>query len=223
MANNKKRIDKIIYRRIILFVFSTALYRWVVLHIIPYIRLTCYYTSFRGWRYMRGYKLLELGNFILTNDKWKLTGFLIPGEWTHAALCVTRDSEFEIAEMTHTNFTRSTFFDLCKEATRVSIWECPNWDSEYIHNVLIPTCLSFKNTKYDVKFEQGTKALACSEIVFESDKERRMGASDEDILGLGILYVSPTGLSKAANVRCKWDSDEETQPVWDEEIQMETT
>lgn len=172
---------------------------------------------------MRGYKHLEPGNFILTNDKWKLTGFLIPGVWTHGALCVTRDSEFEVAEMTHTNFTRSTFFDLCKEATRVSIWEGTTWDHDYVHQVIIPTCLSFKNTPYDVKNEKGIAALNCSEMIFEADKEKRLGASDEDILGLGIPYVSPTGLSKATYARCKWDSDDETQPTWDDEIQMETS
>jgi len=163
---------------------------------------------------MRGYKYLEPGNFILTNDKWKLTGFLIPGEWTHAAFCLYKNSEFEIAEMTHTDFTRSTFYDICKESTRVTIWECVDWDQEYINEVLIPTCLSFQNTPYDVKFEQGPKALSCSEMIPEMDKQKRLKVSNEDILGLGMLYVSPTGLSKAKNIRCKWDSDNEVPPCW---------
>jgi len=203
-------VKKIIYRKAILMLFETRLWSWLLLDIIPYIRFTCYYTSFPGWKYMRGYRHLEAGNFILTIDKWKLTGLLIPG-WDHAGLCINKGHEFEIAEMTHTNFTKSTFFDLCKTSTRVSIWECPGWDWDYIYQVIIPTCLSFENTPFDVKLEKGIKALACSEMVFESDPERRMGASDEDILGLGIPYVSPTGLSKAKNVRCKWDSNNEVQ------------
>ena len=204
-------VKKIIYRKAILMLFESELYRWLVLKVFPYVRFTCYYTSFRGWKYMRGYRHLEAGNFILTNDKWKLTGLLIPGEWSHGALCINKGGEFEIAEMTHTNFTKSTFFDLCKEATRVSIWECLDWDLEYIYQVLIPTCLSFEGTPYDIRLEQGPKALYCSELIVESDKKKRLKASDEDIMGLGMPYVSPTGLSKAENVRCKWDSNNETQ------------
>jgi hypothetical protein len=171
---------------------------------------------------MRGYKLLQPGDIILTNDAWKLTSFLIPGQWTHAALCVTRDSEFEIAEMTHTNFTRSTFFDLCKEATRVMILRCQEWDAEYIPKV-IQKCLSFSRAQYDIRFCQGPEALYCSELIVESDFEHRLKASNEDILGLGMPYVSPTGISLADNVVVIWDSDNEIQPCWDEEIQMDTT
>lgn len=203
-------IKKTIYRKLIVILFETKLYRWLLLSVIPYIRFTCYYTSFRGWKYQRGYRHLQTGDIVLTNDKWKLTSLLIPGEWSHAALCIDKEHECEIAEMTHNNFTLSTFFDVCKEATRVSIWECPAWDPDYIYQVVIPTCLSFEKTPYDIRFEQGLAALGCSEMVFESDKEKRLGASDEDILGLGMPYVSPTGLSKAKHIRCKWDSDAET-------------
>lgn len=210
------------YRKIILWMFEARIYSWLLLHVIPYVRFTVYYTSFRGWRYQRGYKLLQPGDIILTNDSWKLTSFLIPGVWTHAALCVTRDSEFEIAEMTHTNFTRSTFFDICKEATRVAIFRCQEWDAAYIKKV-IAKCLSFQKCKYDISFSQGPESLYCSELIIESDFEHRLKASNEDIHGLGMLYVSPTGISKATNIRKVWDSDDETQPTWDDEIQMETT
>jgi len=124
--------------------------------------------------------------------------------------------------MTHTDFTRSTFFDLCKEATRVAILRCPNWDAEYTPRV-IQRCLSFGKVKYDIMFDQGPEALYCSELIIESDFEHRLKASNEDIQGLGMLYVSPTGISLAENVIVVWDSDNETQPLWDEEIQMETT
>ena len=159
---------------------------------------------------MRGYKHLQPGDIILTNDAWKLTSFLIPGVWTHAALCVTKGSEFEIAEMTHTDFTRSTFFDLCKESTRVAILRCPDWDTEYIPKV-IQKCLSFGKVKYDIMFSQGPEALYCSELIIESDCEHRLKASNEDIQGLGMLYVSPTGISLAENVIVVWDSDNETK------------
>lgn len=201
---------KRLFRKAILWMMESSVYEWLLLHIVPYIRFTLYYTSFKGWQYQRGYKHLTPGDIVLTNDRWKLTSFLIPGEWTHAALCVNKGTEFEIAEMTHTNYTKSTFFDLCKEATRVAIFRCQEWDSEYINKV-VEKCMTFKNITYDVCFEQGPKSLYCSELVIESDFEHRLKASNEDIMGLGMPYVSPTGISRACNIVKVWDSNDEVK------------
>jgi len=167
-----------------------------------------YYTSFRGWKYHRGYKLLMPGDFLLSCDKWKLTTILIPGIWAHAALCVAKDGCFEIAEMTHLDFTKSTFFDFCRESTRVAIYRCDAWDMAYIPKV-IETCLSFENAVYDTFFEYGVKALYCSELVVSSDPEKRLKYNDEDCLGLGMKYISPSGLAKSKNITLIWDSDAE--------------
>jgi hypothetical protein len=195
-------------RRLVLHIMDSRIYEYTVLNIIPYIRFTMYYTSFKGVTYHQGYDLLRPGDILLSRDKWKLTTLLIPGEWSHAALCVSKDGVFEVAEMTHNNYTKSTFFDFCKESTRVAIVRCKNWDETYINRV-IEKCKSFENAKYDVKFEYGVKALYCSELVIESDFERRLNASDEDIVGIGIKYISPTGLWKAKNIEMIWDSKEE--------------
>ena len=192
-------------KRLILKLTETAPYRWLLLKVIPYIRFSMYYTSIRGWQYMDGYQRLNPGDIVLTNDKWKLTSLLIPGEWSHAALCVSKGCDFEIAEMTHTNFTKSTFFDLCHEATRVGIFRCVDWDYGYTLKV-IRQCLSFASCEYDVSFEQGPEALYCSELVVESDLEHRLKVNNEDAMGLGMPYVSPTGISKATNIVKIWDS-----------------
>jgi len=202
---------KNIYRKFILKIFQSALMSFIILHIIPYIRFNFYYSDFRGWKYKRGYRLLEAGDIIVTKDKWKLTSYLIPGEFTHASLCLDKspNSEFEIAEMTHTNFTKSTFYDLCREATRVRIIRCNDWDKYYIKNIIVPTCKSFKDVCYDTCFELGVKALYCSELIVQCDLEKRLIVNYEDIVGLGIPYISPTGISKAKNVKIIWDSDQE--------------
>jgi len=54
----------------------------------------------------------------------------------------------------------------------------------------------------------GVKALYCSELVYQSDFERRLDVNLEDLAGLGRKYISPDGLYKAKNVRVVWDSDE---------------
>lgn len=184
---------------------KTTPYRWLILDVFPYIRFTCYYTSFKGWMYKRGYDRLEPGQFLLTNDRWKLTSLLVPGEWTHAAFCVAKGTEFDIAEMTHTNFTHSTFFDICKEATRVSINDCYDWDDNY-KDMMIQKCLTFENVKYDVSFESGIVLLYCSEMVGALDEGNKLEASYDDLLGLGMPYLSPTGLWRAKKRWLNWDS-----------------
>jgi hypothetical protein len=202
---------KKIYRKIILTIFQTTFFSYIILKIIPYIRFNFYYTNFPGWKYKRGYRLLKPGDIILTKDKWKLTSMLIPGEFCHAALCVDKSisTEFEVAEMTHTHFTKSNFYDICRQSTRVKIIRCKDWDEEYIQKV-IEKCKSFENTEYDVTFSLNIKTLYCSELVNESDFENKLDISYSDILGLGMPYISPTGLSRAKNIKTIWDSNLES-------------
>jgi hypothetical protein len=196
---------------------NTDFWVWALIHVVPYIRFTTYYPSLRGARYHSGYGHLKKGHILLTNDSKKLTSLLIPGEFSHAALCVdhatrrvkspwTVDS-YEIAEMTHTNYTKSYFFDLCKEADRVVILECTDWDEAYIEKVT-EKCREFEDTAYDVNFELGVKTLYCSELVYQSDVEKRLDVDLEDLAGLGRKYLSPDGIYKAENVKVVWDSEE---------------
>jgi len=187
---------------------QTHFYSWLLLHVIPYVRFTTYYTSLRGWVYQRGYALLQPGDIILTLDKKKLTSLLIPGDFSHACLCVDKGVEWEVSEMTHTNYTKSAFFDICKESDRVVILRCKDWDLDYKLKV-IDMCRSFKDATYDTRFDLGVKSLYCSELVYQSDYKRRLQISLEDIEQIGQPYISPTGLSKAKNCEWVWDSDNE--------------
>ena len=188
---------------------NTSTYFWTLKHIVPYIRFSTYYPSLRGAKYQEGYALLKTGHIVLTNDSKKLTALLIPGIFAHAALCVRGSgdaSHFEIAEMTHTDYTKSYFFDLCKEADHVVIIECVDFDAKYARKVA-KKCAEFEDAVYDVKFDFGVKALYCSELVYQADFEHRLDVNLEDLAGLGRDYISPTGLYKAKNIRVVWDSD----------------
>ncbi len=216
-----------LYRRLVLHLMSTRLYYYLLKNVIPYIRLTTYYASFRGWQYVRGYRLLRPGDFIVSKDNKKLTNFLIPGEWNHAAPVIDKgeECEWEISEMTHHNYTLSTFFDVCMQADRVAIYRCKTFDEDYINNVYIPFVKNMRHAVYDKDFagasEETAKvltlkipALYCSELVFQADAERRLGADLSDFVGIGRPYISPTGLTLADNVYCVWDSAAEPEPVW---------
>lgn len=196
------------YKRILFRYMQTRFHFWLLKYFIPYIRFTTYYTSLRGWKYFRGYQKLQPGHIILSVDKNKGTTLLIGGEFPHASLCVDKNSEWEVSEMTHLDYTKSTFFDICKEADRVVILRCTDWDEVYIEEV-IKRCKSFQNAVYDVEFKLGVMALYCSELVYQSDYEHRLQVSLEDIAGIGREYISPTGIYKALNVEVVWDSDDE--------------
>jgi len=163
----------------------------------------------RGRKYKHAYVLLNPGDIIVSKDKYKLTTYLIPGEFAHAALCVDKNMSglcpFEIAEMTHLGFTKSTFYDVFREATRIVILRCRNWDHKYIDKV-ISNCEFFEGVPYDNTFELGIKALYCSELIYEADVEHRLQVSLEDLMGLGRPYISPIGLLHAKNVDIIYDS-----------------
>jgi hypothetical protein len=133
---------------------------------------------------------------------------LIPGEVAHAGLCVAKDAEWEISEMTHDNYSKSNFFDICKESDRVLILRCKDWDENYKQQV-IDKCKTFVDATYDVSFDFGVKALYCSELVYQSDIEKRLEVNLDDIAGIGQKYISPTGILKAENCDIIWDSDKE--------------
>lgn len=216
-----------LYKMALIWFMGTKFYYTVVMKVIPYIRFTTYYTDFRGWNYKRGYKLMQPGDFLVVQDSKKLTNILVPGEWNHAVQVLTAagDDEWEVSEMTHHNYTKSCFFDICSEATRVAIYRCKNYDQDYINNVVIPTCKAFASAVYAVDFAGaqlasaqvmtlGIPALYCSELVYQSDPERRLGADLTDLADLGRPYISPTGLTTAANVELIWDSNNEIPPIW---------
>lgn len=206
----------------LLWLIQTRFYAWMLLKIIPYIRFTLYYTDFRGVDYHAGYEKLKKGDIVLGVDRRKLTHFLIPGTMTHAMACVgKRDQGYytEICEMTHHDFTRSMFFDVCKEADRIVIMRCSDFDEAYVEK-FADAVWSHSDAKYDCEFELGGRNEYCSELVYESDVERRMKVSLEDLAGLGRQYISPDGLMFGVNMQCVYDSDAEFDGLMGPEIKQ---
>jgi hypothetical protein len=192
-------------KRLILWLMQSQLYKYLLKHVIPYIRFTTYYTKMKGYQYHEGYKLLRPGHIILTKDEKKLTGLLIPGDWDHAAFCVGKGDGYEVAQMVHDGYEKAYFFDICKESDRVAILECVDFDEEYVKKIT-ERCKGFEGTPYDIQFTLGVKALYCSEIIYASDYEGRIKADLTDLAGLGRPYISPQGLYGAENLKVVWDS-----------------
>lgn len=184
---------------------QTNFYKFLLKSVIPYIRFTTYYTNLKGWKYHKLYRALRVGDVILTIDKKKLTTILIPGEFSHAAMCVSRDLNWEVSEMTHDDYTKSTFFDVCKESDRVVIMRS-TLPREQVSQA-VEKCKSFEGAEYDSSFDLGLKSLYCSELIYQSYRDNSLNADLEDFVGLGRPYISPEGLYHAENLKLIIDSD----------------
>ncbi len=178
-------------------------YRWFMLKVMPRLRLTNKYTQLPGTDYRVAYDRLRSGDIIFTRDKNNMATKVLGGTWSHAALCIGKDpsgKEVEIAEMLGDGYTETDFYTLAKEADELAIIRCDDFDEEYIEKMIKKT-RTFKGTPYDTGFQMnsGQKAFYCSEMVYEADFERRLDVDLSDIVGLGVEYLSPTGLFKAKN------------------------
>ena len=198
-------------RRYVLFhAMECGLYTWGMRWVVPRIRFTWYHAKLPDWKYQAGYKFLEPDDKVLTVSKCQLTSMCIPGDWTHAALCVGRDDlgdAYEMGEMRADGYNKSSFEDVCR-ASRVVILRCDDWDKVYIAKV-IAVCKTFEDCLYDPRFMLGLIALYCSELFWHSDFEKRVKVDTSDLMGLGRPYVSPQDYYDAKNVRVIWDSADE--------------
>ena len=185
---------------------TTWIYHYLLKHVIPYIRVSTYYTTMRGRTYHKVYNIIKPGDILLTVDSKKLTTFLIGGEFSHAGVCVSKDKNWEVSEMTHTDYTKSTVSDLCYEATRVVVLRPANFSDSYRKEFINKT-KSFEGVPYDNMFTLGVEALSCSELVYEADFERKLDLNLEDVCGIGELYISPTGIYKSKNLKVIIDTD----------------
>lgn len=229
----------------------TKIYNWLVKDIIPYIRWTTYYAlpsnkNFAKWGALvnLGYSKLRVGDVILTVDDKKLTTKFITAATatnekldfipSHAAVCVSKDGKFEVAEMTHSNFTKSTFSDVCYESTRVVIIRMKPWNKKYIDSMmeLVP---HLENIEYDRMFKMGLEALSCSELPYAMDSitnyrlTNKLGLEEslkvvesmdklpqtkasldlEPVVG-DQEYISPLGWFLSKDAEIVWDSEYES-------------
>lgn len=185
---------------------TTKIWHHVLMKIIPYIRFSMYYTDFTGVQYNAINNVMQPGDVLLCIDKRKLTTKLIPGEFSHAVMCISNDGVWETSEMTHYDYEKSCLFDVCKQSDRVVLLR-PQLPLSII-NKAIDKCKSFEDANYDVAFSLGVEALYCSELVYESYEDNTLGVNIDDIAGLGKPYISPSGLYKAKNLRVVIDSAE---------------
>jgi hypothetical protein len=185
---------------------KTSIYKYVMIKIVPYIRFSIYYTSFTGIKYNTLAKAIKPGDVILCTDNKKLTTMLIPGEFSHAALCVSNDGVWETSEMNQYNYDKTTLFDICKMSDRVVLLR-PQLPASVIAEA-VERCKSFEDVDYDLTFTLNVSTLYCSELVYMSYTGNSLEVNVTDEVGLGKPYVSPIGLYNANKLKVIIDSDD---------------
>jgi len=210
--------------KFLLWFMQTKLYYFIMFKLFPSLRFSTGYTLIRGWQYWMLYQVLEPSDFVLIIDYSTATGMAIRrvtgGQFSHAAMCVEKNSVWEISEMLGSGYTKSTFYDLCREADRVVILSSDLWDEKYKKAMVeLCKCEEFQRAEYDVwydmmndrkvKTERGSlnvPILACSELCYRSDFENRVKFDLEDVCGIGKPYISPQGLYDGKGMKVKADS-----------------
>lgn len=172
------------------------------------------------------YEVLEPGDILFSIDYKKLTSKFIGGEWSHVGICVDKGpGKVEVIEMTHEDFHQTDFFHFCKESERVGIGRIddPRWTPKYrddfIRGVWREKDSKYNHTfrakeKYDPRKHGPTnkngvkihKFNYCSQLPMVADKSDIIDANWEDLAGLGVPYISPTGLYRAKNMKHVADS-----------------
>lgn len=203
---------------------DSTLYYNLVKYTVPFLRLTPYYPKLKRLVFQKLYNKLQPGDILFQTDAKKVTAIAIRGDFTHVGICVAKgEGIVEVVDMTHENFRQTDFFEFCKEATRVAIGRVrdPRWDVEtFIKNVW-----EEQDSVYNFTFRakeridpRGTqppvykgkkiyKFNYCSQLVTTADRDNIIDVNWEDLIGLGIPYVSPTGLSKAKNLQIIADTE----------------
>jgi hypothetical protein len=209
----------------LIWLLRTKPYNWSMKHLFPFIRFTTYYAepdnkAFKQWGALenRGLPYLIKGDLIFAYDSVKFTSKVIGSATkevgghhpyfmpSHIALFVDQNSDFQIAEMTHHDYTKSTWSDVCRQSTRVVIGRCTAWDPTYVNNTIVPMALSFKNKEYDNSFELSLEKMACSELPYHADLEKRAQVDISPVIG-DKPYITPVGWILGKNIEIIWDSN----------------
>lgn len=168
------------------------LVRWMLSKILPHIRFSTGYAKFGSKDF---YKLLTAvcpGDFLLSVDRSKLSTYLIPGYWSHAAVVVgVPGSGTEIAEMVAGGFKRVGLFDFCKESDDVVLIRV--WKTRDHQNQIIKKCLSLSGAKYDLEFEHGDLEYYCSELCAASDDRDTLNIKNKPVINPDDIFNSAFG------------------------------
>lgn len=222
---------KTLLRKFMFWFTRTRFYGWFMDHVMWRIAFTTTYLTPDNPKYKKWgplvYELRKVakpGDFLFTINRKNLSGKIIGAATAekhgdisfvpaHVAHVVGNSNIApenhvpipEVIEMTHSNFTRSMLDDVCHESTAVLLGRCEDFDEKYVKEVFIPGLFEQDHKEYDDSFSMSEDKVACSEIGYHADEEKRLDVSLDPIVGLDP-YLTPMGVMRAKNMKIIWDS-----------------
>lgn len=197
------------HKKLIIWLMKTKLYKWIVLKLIPKLKYPTIHTKLNGQTYNLFYEILKPGDVLLSKNKWSMSSLLVPGDFSHAAFCVSKDGKNEIIEAVAQGVRTVTFYDFYKDCSDIAILRGSGelFTPGYIARMCHKAIYFYNNrTGYDYMFEFGVDALYCSELIAHIDFDQKFGFSYMDLAGLGRYYISPTGILHGKNIEVIVDS-----------------
>lgn len=182
--------------KFLLWLMGTRFYRFLLKYVIPQIQFfSATGPSYSFKESMR--RTMRAGDVVLTKSSFHLTNLLIGGRFSHAAIVVGPD---KIAEMTSNDFDVRSVDEFSKHCTKISLLRLHTNDQAYATQMAI-NAMSFSDRDYDYRFTLGVDALYCSELIYQSDTEKRLQCDLTDLVGMGTQYISPAGLYDAKGLK----------------------
>lgn len=188
--------------KLLIWFMSTRFYRFLLKYVIP--EITIFHGPGPGYAVKENLRReMRAGDVLVSKSKFLLTNLLIGGDYSHAAIVISKNL---IAEMSSNGFDLRTVNDFCKKTTRISMLRFKDGSQDYGLKVA-EKALSFSNSTYDFSFDLANDLFYCSELVYASDFEHRGGFDLTDLVGLGKPYLSPVGVyeGKGLNVIFEWE------------------
>lgn len=185
-------------RRLLLFLMATRPFQFFLGNILPRLRFSTSPPQMSGNQFRRFIAIIRPGDIVFSTDRSKLSSMIIPGPWDHVAV-VAKDGE--IIEAHFPKVRKISAFDFCHTSDTVGILR-PFEDTGL---KIAERAERLIGIPYDTLFVDGREALYCSELVWECDRENAMKFDTSDEIGLGIAYLSPTGIWESKNIVGKTD------------------
>lgn len=186
--------------RFLVWLMGTGPYRFFLRYILPTLK----FAHAPGPGYSQKQQLRELmrpGDILVSKDTYALTNLIIGGRFSHGAVVVGPD---RVAQMTANDFDVVSIDDFCTGCTRMALLRFRDAPDGYGLEVA-EKAMTFCDRRYDVHFTLGVEALYCSELCYQSDFDRRMGAVLSDLAGMGRQYISPDGLYCAPGLERQYE------------------
>lgn len=191
-----------IFNSIMIYIMSSKIIEFVILHILPKFRLTTDLPLLNGNQFYKIQSLLNYGDLLFKVDEKSPSSLLIGGMWSHVAVYIGKN---QIVEMTSDGHVKSTLFDLCKGSDHVAIGRIRASD-EYISQ-FAGECILYNLTVvgYDTSFDLNSfDKMYCSEMIYHADVDKVLDIKLSS--KFGYTYVSPDDVFNSSNIDIVYNS-----------------